>query len=84
MVRVPIEAEEQKRAHKRQRQQLREPRLRLAAQGRSRMLLHGRRESNHWWKADRWQRLEPGLTAGLVERLKVYRDLIVTVDQAVR
>ena len=43
----PTEAEEQKRAHKRQRQQLREQRLSLAAQGRSLMLLHGRRESNH-------------------------------------
>ena len=35
VVRVPTEAEEQKRAHKRQRQQLREQRLSLAAQGRS-------------------------------------------------
>jgi len=76
--------EEQKRAHKRQRQQLREQRLSLAAQGRSLMLLHGRRESNHWWKADRWKRLEPELAGWLVERLKVFRDLIVTVDQAVR
>ena len=84
VVRVPTEAEEQKRAHKRQRQQLREQRLSLAAQGRSLMLLHGRRETNHWWKADRWQRLEPELAAWLVERLKVFRDLIVTVDQAVR
>ena len=48
VVRVPTEAEEQKRAHKRQRQQLREQRLSLAAQGRSLILLHGRRESNHW------------------------------------
>ena len=84
VVRVPTEAEEQKRAHKRQRQQLREQRLSLAAQGRSLMLLHGRRESNHWWKADRWKRLEPELAQWLVERLKVFRDLIVTVDQAVR
>jgi transposase len=34
VVGVPTEAEEQKRAHKRQRQQLREQRLSLAAQGR--------------------------------------------------
>ena len=37
VVRVPTETEEQKRAHKRQRQQLREQRLSLAAQGRSLM-----------------------------------------------
>jgi hypothetical protein len=53
---VPTEAEEQKRAHK-QRQQLREQRLSLAAQGRSLMLLHGRRESNHWWQPARWAAL---------------------------
>ena len=84
VVRVPTEAEEQKRAHKRQRQQLREQRLSLAAQGRSLMLLHGRRESNHWWKGPRWQRLETELAAWLVKRLKVFRELIITVDQAVR
>jgi transposase len=53
IVRVPTEAEEQKRARKRQRQQLREQRLSLAAQGRSLMLLHGIRETNHWWKPGR-------------------------------
>jgi transposase len=84
VVRVPTEAEEQERAHKRQRQQLLEQRLSLAAQGRSLMLLHGRRETNHWWKADRWKRLAPELATWLVERLEVFRDLIVTVDQAVR
>ncbi len=84
VVRVPSEAEEQKRAHKRQRQPLREQRLSLAAQGRSLMLLHGRRDSNHWWKAAPWKRLQPELGAWLVDRLKVFRDLIVTVDQAVR
>lgn len=84
VVRVPTEAEEQKRAHKRQRQQLREQRLSFAAQGRSLMLLHGRRESNHWWRERRWEVLEPTLPAWLVERLKVSRELILQVDQAVR
>jgi len=84
VVRVPTEAEEQKRAHKRQRQQLREQRLSLAAQGRSLMLLHGRRETNHWWREHRWKSLEPELAAWLVERLQVFRELIVQVDQAVR
>lgn len=83
VVRVPTEAEEQKRAHKRQRQQLREQRLSLAAQGRSLMLLHGRRESNHWWHPARWARLEPELAGWLVERLKVFRQLILAVNQAV-
>jgi transposase len=84
VVRVPSEAEEQKRAHKRQRQQLRDQRLSLAAQGRSLMLLQGRRESNHWWRTHRWESLEPTLPAWLVERLQVFRELIIKVDEAVR
>jgi transposase len=84
LVRVPTEAEEQKRAHKRQRQQLREQRLSLAAQGRSLMLLQGWRETNHWWREHRWERLEPMLPTWLVERLEVFRELILKVDEAVR
>ena len=84
VVRVPSEAEEQKRACKRQRQQLREQRLSFAAQGRSLMLLHGHRESNHWWKSSRWEELKPRLAAWLVERLEIFRKLILSVDEAVR
>ncbi|MBX3732411.1 MAG: hypothetical protein KF791_07420 [Verrucomicrobiae bacterium] len=61
IVHVSTEAEEQKRARKRQRQQLREQRLSLAAQGRCLMLLNGRRETNHWWKAGRWEVLKATL-----------------------
>jgi transposase len=83
-VRVPTEAQEQKRALPRQRQQLREQRLSLAAMGRSLMLLHGRRESNQWWKPSRWNRLAPQLAPWLVERLTVYRELILQVEQQVQ
>jgi hypothetical protein len=48
------------------------------------MLLQGRRESNHWWREHRWARLEPTLLAWLVERLEVFRELILKVDGAVR
>jgi transposase len=83
VVRVPTEEQEQKRAHKRQRQQLREQRLSLAAQGRSLMLLHGRRESNHWWCSTRWELLESELPGWLLERLKIFRQLIVEVNRVV-
>ena len=73
VVTVPSEAEEQKRARKRQRQQLREQRLSFAAQGRSLMLLHGHRESNHWWKASRREELKPRLATWLIERLEIFR-----------
>jgi transposase len=84
LVRVPTEAEEQKRALKRQRQQLREQRLSLAAQGRSLMLLHGRRESNQWWHPARWARLQAALEPWLLERLKIFRQLILAMEQAVQ
>ena len=84
IVRVPTEAEERKRARKRQRQQLREQRLSLAAQGRSLMLLNGQRESNHWWKPARWEELKMKLDGWLIERLEVFRPLILAMDQAVR
>ena len=48
------------------------------------MLLHGRRESNRWWHPARWARLEQELAGWLVERLKVFRQLILAVDQTVR
>ena len=47
------------------------------------MLLHGRRESNRWWHPARWARLEEELAGWLVERLKVFRQLILVVDQTV-
>ena len=58
IVTVPSEIIEQKRARKRQRQQLRQQRLSRAAQGRCLMLLMGRKESNNGWKLDRWEFLK--------------------------
>ncbi|MBM3880126.1 MAG: transposase [Verrucomicrobia bacterium] len=83
IVRVPTEAQEQKRARNRQRQQLRQQRLSLAAQGRSLMLLHGIRETNNWWKPARWAGLAGKLAPWLVERLEVFRPLIIAIDQSV-
>jgi transposase len=57
VVRVPTLAQEQKRVGTRQREQLRKHRLSLAAQGRTLMLLHGFRRSNHWWKGPAWSNL---------------------------
>ena len=47
-------------------------------------LLHGRRESNRWWHPARWARLEEELAGWLVERLKVFREVILAVDLSVR
>lgn len=84
IVRVPTEDQEQKRARKRQREQLRDQRLSLAAQGRSLLLLQGRRESNHWWHPQRWERLAPTLAPWLTQHLAVFRKLILALDQSVK
>jgi hypothetical protein len=63
---------------------LRQEQLSLAAQARSLMLLHRRRESNDWWKPIRWAKLEQELEPWLLERLLVWRPLIVALDAAVR
>lgn len=60
----------------RQRQQLMAQRLSLAAQGRSLLLSPGWQESNHWWKAARWERLAPQLPAWLREGLEIFQRLI--------
>src|SRR6266540_2005055 len=50
IVRVPSEAEEQKRAIHRQREQLVKARKQLEAQGRSLMVNHGLEPVQNWWK----------------------------------
>jgi transposase len=84
VVRVPSEAEEKRRMLPRQRQQLRETRLSLASMGRSLLLLHGRRESNDWWKPSRWKLLQTLLPNWLLEPLVVYHQLIGQVQAQVK
>ena len=84
IVTVPSEIIEQKRARKRQRQQLRQQRLSMAAQGRCLMLLMGRKESNNWWKLDRWEFLKELVSTHLLEQLEIFRDLILVVNKAVQ
>src|ERR1035438_6354587 len=83
VVRVPTEAQEQKRALARQRDQLRRKRLSLAAQGRMLLLGQGFRQSNSWWQDRRWEKLHVQWPVWLVQRLEVFRRLIDYVDQEV-
>lgn len=80
-VRVPTPEQEQRRQQTRQRQQLAEHRLSLASQGRLTLLGQGWRESNQWWKPGRWERLKPQLPEWLIERLEVFRRLILETDE---
>jgi transposase len=58
LVRVPTEAEEQKRAIHRQREQLVKARKRLEAQGRSLLVNHGMEPLSNWWKARTFAQLQ--------------------------
>lgn len=83
-VRVPTEAQEQRRAQCRQRDQLRRKRLSLAAQGRMLLLSQGYRQSNRWWQGAQWVQLEAMLPDWLVEQLEVHRQVIQEVQGQVR
>src|SRR5207249_4129203 len=58
LARVPTEAEEQKRAIHRQREQLVKTRKRLEAQGRSLMVNYGVEPVSNWWKARTFAQLQ--------------------------
>jgi transposase len=75
VVRVPTEAEEQRRALSRQREQLRRERQRLAAQGRSLCLTQGIRLQGEWWSRPLT------LPEWLQPRLAVWRQLIGAVEE---
>lgn len=78
-VHVPTPEQEQARQQSRQRQQLCAHRLAWATQGRSLLLSQGWVESNHWWKAGRWEVLAPTLPAWLVAALEIFRRLLLAV-----
>ena len=75
-VRIPSEAEEQKRAVSRQRDQLKREMRRLATQGRALMLTQEIREKGDWWKPKRWEGLKRRLAEWLIEALEHFRVVI--------
>lgn len=79
-VRVPTEAEEQRRVQSRQREQLKCEVQRVAAQGRGLLLTQGRREKKGWWLSRRWEKLNVELPAWLVQRLEVFRRMLTLLS----
>ena len=75
-VRVPSQAEEQKRIESRQREQLKREVQRVAAQGRGLLLTQGHREKKGWWEQKRWCRLRSRLPDWLADRLEVFRRVL--------
>src|SRR5208283_2381488 len=80
VVRVPTEAEEQKRSVSRQRESLQQEKQRLAAQGRSHALYYGGHLQGAWWQEAAWQRTLPQLPAIVVNLLEPLRRLLAAVE----
>jgi transposase len=81
VIRVPTVAEEQARAASRQREQLRQHRQRLEAQGRSLLLYHGQRVQGQWWSARNWPGVSRLLPVPLQELLQTLQELILAVTE---
>jgi transposase len=81
VIRVPTVAEEQVRAVSRHREQLRQHRQRMEAQGRSLLLYNGHRITGQWWSARNWPRISTLLDVPLQELLASWRDLILTLTE---
>jgi len=80
VVRVPTEAQEQKRSLSRQRESLQQARQRLAAQGRSHALYYGGHLQGEWWREAAWQRTLLELPAIVVNLLEPLRRLLAAVE----
>jgi len=82
VVRVPTPVEEERRALARQREQFRDERRRLEAQGRSLLLSQGQRLKGPWWRPRNWQRLTHGqLATWVLAQLTRLRALVLAVDE---
>jgi transposase len=83
LVRIPSQAEEQRRAWPRQRKQLQQQRLSLASQGRSLVLTQGVAISNLWWQPSRWRVHQKTLATWLLEHLEALRRIILVIDEQI-
>ena len=81
VIRVPTEAEEQARSASRQREQLRQHRQRLEAQGRSLLLCYGSRIRGRWWSLKNRPAVKNCLAVPLQELLATLRELILAVEE---
>jgi len=82
LVRVPTEAEEQKRAIHRQREQLVKTRKRLEAQGRSLMVNHGMQPLSNWWKACTFAQLQ--VPEWMKELLQNSQPILLALEEKIR
>jgi transposase len=80
VIRVPSEAEEQRRAIGRQRASLQQERVRLALKGKSAALLRGHRLPREWWRSRALPKLAEELPADLHALLQRWQAIILPID----
>ena len=77
IIRVPSEAEEQRRHISRQREQMVRHRSKMQAQGRCLLVNHGLPAPAHWWMAQTWSRLAKHLPEWIVPLLEATRPVLL-------
>ena len=82
LVRVPTEAEEQKRAIHRQREQLVKARKGLEAQGRSLLVNHGMEPASNWWKGRTFAQLQ--VPEWMKELLSNSQPILLALEEKIR
>lgn len=83
-VRIPTLQEEQERSQSRQRQSLSKERKRLENQGNSSARYYGYSLPRHWWKPKKFAALPEELPPFLLDLLKVWQELLVHIDEALK
>lgn len=80
-VRVPSEEEQRRRSECRLREHLKQSRQQWEARGRSLLLFYGHHVAGQWWRGQRWQGLQAGVSPWLLEELTLMRATIVQLDE---
>ena len=83
-VRIPTAQEEQERSVSRQRDSLSKERKRLANQGNSSARYYGYSLPKQWWKPKKFALLQEELPEYLFAILKVWQELLVHIDDALK
>jgi transposase len=83
VIRVPTEEEEKLRHIHRQREALVRARTKMQAQGRGLLVTHSLPTAPHWWRPQTWNRLTKLLPQWIIERLEVFRPILLLFDEKI-
>jgi len=83
LARVPTEAQEQLRLASREHDQMVEERKRLGAKGNALLLTQGFGSWSNWWRPKAWAQLSSLVPEWLLERLKIWVDVLKMLDEKI-